>query len=524
VLFLVALVVYFPGIWWGVTPSIGVPFGRPWGTDELAPMQAITELYGIFLAHHPIFNPQYPPVQYLVQAVFMAPYLIFLVISGGISHPQTLYPYGYTDPVTAVRITTYLARAASWIMAAGTVLIAYRIGVVIRDRLMGLISSVMALLLYPMLYYARVSNVDMGALFWTAIGLNVFAVCLRDGINQRRMIWLGVLAAVATATKDASWPAFFMMAAVLVCRDWRSNGFGAHTRILLGSLGVAVLTYLVASGLVFRPSRYIVHVKWITEGGLTPGYREPTTFAGYFSLTGKITNGLIEAMGLPTVLCVLAGIVICLFHKRLTLSWALPGIGVVLFVIVPARFVQLRFMIVVAYVLVFFAAYALREAWEYTVLKRVAPLLFILLTGWEALRAADLTWQMVEDSRYDAATWLKQHARTGDRMLHFTLPTNLPHLEPGVTNVMAPRDASYRFKRTSEDPEFVFLMPVSFNGPNPPHETNLAESEYLALCSGEAGYQQVASMQAPSLFAQHPFTWVNPVVRLFARKDIVAQR
>ena len=524
VFFLAALLVYLPGIWWGVTPAVIAPVAHPWGTDELAPLQAVTELYGIFFARHPNFNPQYPPMQNLVQALLMGPYLLFLWLTGGLVHPQPLYPFGFTDPVSALRMTTYLARAASWLMGAGAVLVAYRIGVVIWDHLMGVISALLVLFLYPMVYYSRVSNVDMGALFWTAIGLYVFAICLRDGMNQRRVVWLGILAAIATATKDASWPAFFMMAAVIAWRQLRaphSEGSSATMRSLVKAFLISVGTYLIASGVVFRPSRFIAHLHWILGPGLPPTWRQPPTLEGYLHLILNIAVALLQAMGTPTAICVAAGLVLSFYGKRLTPGWALPAAGVVLFVLFPARYVVLRFVIVVAYVLTFFAAFALREAFEHPALRKVAPLLLILMPGWEALRAADLTRQMIRDSRYDVGAWLKQHARPGDRILHFALPPNLPPLEPGIKNVMAPHDGSYRFTRTTADPEFVILIPFSFVTADPPHEPSLEDSEYQALCSGTAGYQEVLHVQTPRLFPDRPLSWVNPFVRLFVRKDLL---
>jgi 4-amino-4-deoxy-L-arabinose transferase-like glycosyltransferase len=526
-LFIIALLVYFPGIWWGVKPATAAPFSHPWGTDELAPLQAITELYGIFFAHHPSFNPQYPPMQNVMQAILMAPYLLFLLLTGGLRHPEPLYPFGFTDPVSALRVTTYLARSASYLMAAGAVLIAYRTGLVLRDRLMGWISAILVLFLLPMVYYSRVSNVDMGALFWTAIGIYVFAICLRDGVSRRRIFALGVLAAIATATKDASWPAFFMMAAVLTWREVRwplSQIPRERIRWLFGALLVAILSYLVASGIVFRPSRFIAHLHWITGPGLPPTWREGASLAGYASLLDKIGIAILDSMGVPTALGVIAGFVLCVRRRRLTPAWILPAMGIVVFVLFPARYVVLRFVIVIVYVLAFFAAAFLREAWESPRFRTIAALLLVLLPGWEAVRAADLTRQMIRDPRYMAGAWLQQHARPGDRILHFALPANLPPLQKGVRNVMAPHDGSFRFQRTAADPEFVILIPFAFVTRDPPHESTLAESEYQALLSGAAGYQEVMNAQAPSPFIGRPLSWVNPHIRLFARRDILSRR
>jgi hypothetical protein len=53
--FLVAVVLYLPGIWWGM-PYDAPLRARPWGWDELAPLQSVTEVWGVFFAKNPSFN------------------------------------------------------------------------------------------------------------------------------------------------------------------------------------------------------------------------------------------------------------------------------------------------------------------------------------------------------------------------------------------------------------------------------------------------------------------------------------
>jgi hypothetical protein len=524
-LFLIALMVYLPGIWWGITHATAGPRAYPWGSDELAPLQSVTELYGIFFARQPHFNPQYPPFHNFVQALFLAPYLAFLWLTGGLTHPQPVYPFGLTDPVSALRVTTYLARGVSWLMGAGVVLAAFRTGEVMKDRLMGLICGLMALFLYPMFYYSRVSNVDMGALFWTALGLYVFAVSLRDGLTSRRAVWLALFAAFATASKDASWPAFLMMGVVLAYRQLRGTQPGARfekSRPLITGLLVAAGSYAVVSGVIFRPGRFLMHLRWISGSGFPPQHRVPITIEGYSRLIRDIVINLVDSLGTPVALCVVVGLILCVFRNRLLLNWALPALGVVLLVLFPARFVLIRYVIVIAYVLLFFAAFALREAFDSAAWRKAAPLLLLLAAGWSLLRGADLTWQMLHDGRYAAGSWLHQHAQPGDRVLHFAFPANLPPLDAGVKNVRA--DASYRFQGTQEDPEFVILIPFTLFPSEPEHEPGLSDPDYQALRDGTLGYQQVVRSQGDRLFARRPIPWVNPLVQLFVRKDLLARR
>jgi len=46
VLFLTALAVYLPGIWWGLPSGTSPMQVLPWGADELGPLGPVAELYG----------------------------------------------------------------------------------------------------------------------------------------------------------------------------------------------------------------------------------------------------------------------------------------------------------------------------------------------------------------------------------------------------------------------------------------------------------------------------------------------
>jgi hypothetical protein len=232
---------------------------------------------------------------------------------------------------------------------------------------------------------------------------------------------------------------------------------------------------------------------------------------------------MIDAMGLPMLLCALAGVALCCWRERRLLPWILPAAGIVVLVIIPARFIVLRFVLVIAYVMSFFAAYALGQAWNSPSLRKAAPVLLVLVGGWSLLRGGDLTWQMLHDSRYEAAVWLRQHAREGDRVLHFGCPCGLPPLEAGIRNVAVRINARYSFQGNQDDPEFVVLYPYLWFPSEPEHEPNLPEQDYRALRDGSLGYQQVLRVHNARLFERRPLPFVNPLVQVFARKDVMAR-
>jgi hypothetical protein len=522
-LFLAALILYLPGLWWGATHATAANRSVPWGSDELAPLQAVTEVYGVFFAHQPHFNPQYPLFQNLMQSLLVLPYLVLLWLTGGLGHPQSLYPFGFTNPVRALYVTTMLARTMSLLMAAGVVTTAYQTGKVLWNQKAGVITGLLVLSIYPMFYYSRTSNVDMGALFWTALGLLVFAYCLRDGLTVRRAIWLGVFAGLATGTKDASWPAFFLMGGVVAYDQFRRSDslpIRANLRPLAAGAATAIGSYAVASGLIFRPSRYLLHLRWITRDGLQGYYRLPPTPGGYLQLMIDLLQNLRDALGTPMAICAGAGILFCILRDRRMLKWLLPAIGVVLLVLVPARYVLIRFVLVIAYVLTFFAALLFQRLLEWPVSRKPAAALLGVVLAWSLVRGGDLTYQMLFDSRYEVAAWLHRNAHPGDRILYYTNACNLPQLDAGILSIPANERRPYTYVGNRQDPEFVVLIPITQYASEPVHERVLPEDVYQSLGNGSSGYRRVLSLQTARLFSRRPVPFVNPRVTLFVRKDL----
>lgn len=532
-LFVVALLLYLPGIWWGLPHATTPNRIFAWGSDELAPLGPIAELYSVF-TRSPKFNPQYPLFQYIVEALFVGPYVVFLWLTGGLTNPSVVYPFGLEDPVSSLATMALLARCANLLMAAGVVVVTFKTASMVWDRRTGVLAALLALSLYPMFYYARTSNVDMGMLFWTSLGLLTFAACLHDAMTTRRAAWLGTFAALATATKDPSYAVFLPLALVIVphhLRQQRRRGIAwlqawkAPFVALFSSIGV----YLVASGFVFHPQRFLAHVSFITrspefQSAVPSGhsyYSTPATLEGYLSLVGETGMYLADTMGLPMLVCALAGLVLCMRHEPKLLALALPVLGIMIGVILPVRFVRFRFLFVAGYVLVFFAAVALAKASRARplLLRRAAPALIVIVLGWALIRGADLTYQMINDPRHDVGDWLQQHARPGDELGYYDAALKLPPLEEHL--VAKPMPGQVRPLESPElaatDPEFIVVIPQLDH--EPVHEWTLPKETYEDLKNGTMGYEQILGLQAPSLFSKRPISYVNPPVKLFVRKD-----
>ncbi len=112
-LFFIAVVLYSLGILWGLPFATAPDRIHPWGNDELAPLGSLAELYNVFVNPKPGFNPQYPLLQYILQAVVVGPYALWLWVTGGLPGPSAEYPFGLTDPVGSLAVMTVLARLVS---------------------------------------------------------------------------------------------------------------------------------------------------------------------------------------------------------------------------------------------------------------------------------------------------------------------------------------------------------------------------------------------------------------------------
>jgi 4-amino-4-deoxy-L-arabinose transferase-like glycosyltransferase len=524
-----ALLVYVPAIWWGMPEGVSADRSRPWGTDELAPVGAVNEVYGVFAANNPGFNPQYPLFHYLVQLVLVGPYYAFLWLTGHVS-PAPFFPFGLDHPASEIGVLTLLARAVSLLMAAGVVVVAFRTGEVLRGRSVGILTALLVLLQYPMFYYSRTSNVDMGALFWTALGLLFFARFLTSGATPRLALGLGVAAALAVASKDASYGAFLPVGiafVVLHLRAMRREGarWMEALRLPVYAFLASVAVYAVSSGLVFHPGRYVRHIQFITthDGDVGAFYfRYAPTLTGYLSVGRELLQNLTDAVGLPMLLCALGGVVYWTARDRRLLLWIIPALGIVACVIAPVRFVQLRFVLVIAYVLALPAADLLaRGLARPALLRRLSMAALVSVVAWSGLRGADLTYQMLRDARHSAAGWLGAAARSGDRVGHFVPARNLPNLPQGVRTV-ALDPAKFVSLPADARPEFIISIPL--RDIEPVHERLLPEETFQQLIDGSLGYRQAVLVEGPTLFSRRPATYVNPPVRIFIRDDLRGSR
>ena len=102
-----AVLLFAPGITWGVLHVDGRMAERGWAVDDEAPLGLLAEVRNI-VAPESYRNLGYPLFYAFASAAVYAPYLGYLALTGRLEQPSSHYPYGLADPTRTVRVLALL--------------------------------------------------------------------------------------------------------------------------------------------------------------------------------------------------------------------------------------------------------------------------------------------------------------------------------------------------------------------------------------------------------------------------------
>ncbi len=414
----IAVVLYAPGINWGLPLANAPGTTQSWGPDEIGPIGPLVELRN-YLGGDNLGNPQYPMFHYLFVFLFYTPYLAFLYVTGGMPHPHGGYPFGFTDPAASVQMLMRISRLVSVLMGAGMVVVTYCIGRKLWDRLTGVLAAVFLLLMYPMFYFARTSNLDVPVTFWQSLILLLFALCLKEKcVPTRRWNLLGLFAAIALATKEQSYGILILLVFPLLAWHFQSAAGQSTTRVArwkvpLTALAFSAVSYVLLSGLAIRPEKYFRHLDYVRAGSPSGRFYQEYSFspAGLFGMARECVQHLADTLSWPILAAALAGIVLCAvrgeLRKRLLLLLPVPGLFFT--VLALAGYVELRYLLPWSLLLCLFAAELAARALRsrHNILRWLAMALLIASCSWNLLKGLDLHYLSWNDSRYAAANGLR---------------------------------------------------------------------------------------------------------------------
>jgi len=347
------------------------------------------------------------------------------------------------------------------------------------------------------------------------------------------------------ATKDQALVVFLPLGAVLLLPHFNRppQSRGAPRPLLVG-LGVAVVAYAVATGMVVDPRRHLTHVyalfldpRRVTAGAVYhPPF--PHTWDGTLQLLRAFAARGLVAFSLPVLVASVAGMLLVARAAPDRLVLLLPVPALFLLLILPTGAPVLRYLLPLTLVVDAFAAYAVLALRT----SRWRPLwlpLLVLLCGWRLAIAADLTYAQEHDTRYPAAQWLTSHVRPGERIEFFGVAETMPPLPQEISTQRVAGRTHWvgeighgpevlRYLATA-GPEFLVIVPDWTSQPGVEYSADCPPEVHRALMDGSAGYDLVAYfpprtilpnvLRRPAL--DNPS--VCPPVRIFARRAL-AQR
>jgi 4-amino-4-deoxy-L-arabinose transferase-like glycosyltransferase len=544
-----ALLAYAPGFWWGAPHATGPDRTNAWGVDDEPPLGPLAQAHDIIkpkAEQNP--NLGYPMLHPFLVLGSFTPYMGYLFATGRVSNPTVGYPHGFRDPVAALRDLTYIAHFLSVLLAVGIVLCAHETGRVLWDEASGIASAIGAMLMYPMFYYARNSNVDVPVLFFTALGLWAFAVIVRHGLTQRRALAFGVAVGLAVATKEPSFASFaFAPLVMLVLPNPGERGLplrsGAFWRMALAGAAASLLAYALASGMVVDPRRWMAHIDFVRSrltdlevGGIAFVEFFPRTWAGHRDFAWRLTSLLADTLSWPGLVLGTGAMVAIARRRERDAILALSAVGYLAVLFFSARTAQLRYVMPAAFVLAIYAGRGVVLAWRGRGAARI-PVLALAATAASllAMWGLDLTAAMLRDSRYDAGRWIAERARPGDALEYFGSEHKNPPLPATLSSRQAipfrgsmyRADTSAAVVRAIEEawqtrqPRFIAIIP-DYTNPGKPYTASCPPAIYRALEAGAIGYQRAGLFESPALLPfirrpalDHPV--VNPPIRIYER-------
>ena len=521
----------YPSVWFLVAVSFslnlyGIDWGLPngdqdWANDSLAPVEPLA--YAKRMLHQESWKSKYPPLHYMILAVFYAPYALYLYLSGGITSPTDFYPYGLKDPQSSLMVFTLIARATSAVMGTGTVLVNYLTVKLLYGHVAGLICGFLLATSYPIIYYSHNANVDVPQLFWISLALYSF-VCLLKTYETRYYLLLGLFSALAIGTKNSSYALVGGLALPLLWfhirheeavnpNSWRLSAL-FHRKLLLGLCTFAI-TLILVFNLPFNWQGFMNHVQFhlkrsVRKTGVIGELdsivqRDLMLFPTYLFY-------LIDANGFPVFLLLAAGFFYCLvkFPER---SWPfiIPIVTYYFFYLRATPWNNLRNVLPVYLLLTWQAGKFAADLLDYRKIpKFVTATAMFLLLAHSFLYGFSVDLLFLRDSRYAAEQWMEKnipkHAVIAALKPEYSLPrfpatAKIRHVRP------TPKDNIIGNLGLEGDDYLVIDMGLD-------KRTKQRHKIYQLLL--EKGFSPVGSFKSEiPLFGADIFHTVNPEIVIF---------
>jgi hypothetical protein len=356
------------------------------------------------------------------------------------------------------------------------------------------------------------------------------------------------LVGVALATKESAVGVFLPIPLMLLASRatgnaalvlWSDRAFWRSAAICAAA---SVFAFGLGSGLFVAPARFFAHLGYLRDlmaSVAQPDVRHPLAFpytaAGQLGYLRATAVKLVEALTGPGLLLALIGIGLAFTRRETSRLLAWLPISYLLYLFCTYRLVQIRYLMPAIILLTGFAAHAIVSLARS---PRAAVRPFAVVVGsavvvLQGFAATDYTYQMLNDSRVDAGTWLAARAKAGNQVAYFGPSQTLPPIEGHVRTVRAtegrgmywvPRWDEAKVKEIRETwntdrPDFIIAMP-DHTSHGLPHSHSLPPRLFALLNEGRIGFRAEAEFHTAPLFPwlrlpALDYPVVNPPIRIF---------
>jgi hypothetical protein len=502
-----------------------------WGNDEVAPMGPLVYVKRTFIDRS--WSHKYPAFHFMVLSVAYAPYLTYLILTGQLSLARLSeqWPYGLTEPMTALTTMVLIARLLSVVMGTAIVGLIY----FVTRRLFGstpaLFAALIVIFCFPFIYYSHTSNVDIPYLFWFTLGFYFYVRLLAESRTPHYLL-LGMCLALAVATKDQAYGLLpFLPLALLWFRLGEQQRSGQTLQLgqrlarlpwrQLGLAGAAfAITYVLAANLLINWHGFVRHLRYITDAGSSPYQEFTNTVAGHLGLLSKTVTLLARSWGIPVFTVCSVGLLWGLVRfRRVSLALLAPTLSYYLFFIAMILYVYPRFVLPFVLILAIFGGKLLGDLWATSArLSWVTRPCIAILLLYSLIYGASADWLFDKDPRYQAEDWINRHVPPQAIIETYGPIQYLPRFPEHVHVRLIPLEGYVEDAFRTRAPEYVLLTHAYYRRITEDQEDDFDQEELIeGLWNGKLGYSLAGDFKASGVIAPDLIRSLNPRIVIFER-------
>ncbi|WP_448561578.1 ArnT family glycosyltransferase [Trichothermofontia sp.] len=505
-LLILSFCLYLDGISWGLPSFSG------WAVDEVLPSQVLRGMQAGFTDD---WSEKYPPFHFYLLAILYTP--VYWLHHREFSQ--------LAEDLPTYTLLFYLGRLLSVVMGVGIVFCLYRLAREVTSRSAALWATLMTAILLPMVYYAKVVNLDVPYLFWVMISFIFYVRILKYHLLKDYVLF-AILAAIAVSTKDQAYGFYILTPFFILWQYSRllqvQTGQTSRLRVWLqvlrdprfiytGSAGIA--TFIILNNLIFNWQGFIQHIHLITAGSasVTPRYEE--NLWGHLQMFGQSWRHIRFAFGWPLYLICLVGLINALRKPRqnvLALMLWVPLISYYLTYITVIVFNDVRYLLSFNLILTIFGGQWLAQQFSprdkatkqgdnyifgqmQNHWRSPRSLAIALIFIYSFFYSYSINVLMKHDSRYTVESWMAANMDREAIILATGAKRYLPRLEEQYANVDIEMEPTIAYLHQQD---FGYVITTSgydirrFAIGSPQYEF------FSRLDRGDLGYEQVFAYQS----------------------------